>query len=202
MENAVESLNKLQDMANQMLSGGSPVGNQFVFSRLTDSLPSPAYEVTKQIPGVIQPLSRDVLISQLTKPYSALRVQWGFDSDEATRGGGGGISATTISGSMMSSDSSFAQPYLSLGSTFKEDAGGSGEEELEDAEGVSFQQWGEEEEEQEWQEEELEDPGVGAKLDYRDIAQNGDIGASIRANKGLNGNTVTTFLDSDDDGYR
>lgn len=85
-ENPVESLNKLQDMANQMSSGGPAVGEQFAFSRLIDSLPSTAYEVTKQILGATKPLTRDVLISQLSTRYSALTTQWEAEGEKRKGG--------------------------------------------------------------------------------------------------------------------
>lgn len=85
-ENPVESLNKLTVMASQMSSGGPGVSEQFVFSRLIDSLPSPEYDVTKQILGASNSLTRDALISQLSTRYSDLRRQW---EQEAERKKGG-----------------------------------------------------------------------------------------------------------------
>lgn len=98
-ESPVESLNKLTVMASQMASGGPGVSEQFVFSRLIDSLPSPEYDVTKQILGASNSLTRDVLVSQLSTRYSSLRRQWEKEGERkkggeqayfASNGNGGG----------------------------------------------------------------------------------------------------------------
>jgi len=76
-ENPVASLNKLVGMANMMQKGGGAmVNDQFVFARLIDSLPNPEYEVTKQTLSVVQPLTRDILVQQLSTRFNLLTEEW------------------------------------------------------------------------------------------------------------------------------
>jgi len=73
----VASLNKLVGMANMMQKGGGAmVNDQFVFARLIDSLPNPEYEVTKQTLSVVQPLTRDILVQQLSTRFNLLTEEW------------------------------------------------------------------------------------------------------------------------------
>lgn len=86
-DNPVASLNKLMGMATMMeQGGGASVNEQFVFSRLIDSLPLPEYEVTKQTLAVFNPLTRDVLVAQLSTRFNALSEQW---RKEGKKGSGG-----------------------------------------------------------------------------------------------------------------
>eukprot|EP00752_Nemacystus_decipiens_P017377 g15572.t1 len=74
-------------MATMMAQGGgASVNEQFVFARLIDSLPVPEYEVTKQTLSVFNPLTRDVLVAQLSTRFNALSEQW---KKEGKRGSGG-----------------------------------------------------------------------------------------------------------------
>lgn len=86
-DNPVASLNKLMGMATMMeQGGGASVNEQFVFSRLIDSLPLPEYEVTKQTLAVFNPLTRDILVAQLSTRFNALSEQW---RKEGKKGSGG-----------------------------------------------------------------------------------------------------------------
>ncbi|CAB1098185.1 unnamed protein product [Ectocarpus sp. CCAP 1310/34] len=86
-ENPVASLNKLMGMANMMRQGGgATVNDQFVFARLIDSLPNPEYEITKQTLSVVQPLTRDILVQQLSTRFNLLTEEW---RKEGEKGSGG-----------------------------------------------------------------------------------------------------------------
>lgn len=64
------------------------MNEQFVFARLIDSLPHPEDDVTRQTLSVFTPLTRDVLVSQLSTGFNLLSEEWKREGEGIWGGAG------------------------------------------------------------------------------------------------------------------